>query len=358
MREEKAPNLKTGDGELFKVPKTGCVDAAGRKVPKGTPGAVEQVTYSRKRYIRLRQPDGKWKKFPLSSFKDVAADEAAKLRRKLERQAAGLVDANEDAPTAPLKQHVDAYLRYLSAEQRDPVYIQQTRREIAKAAKWCKHGSLDGLDFLDDPEAVAKADALLAKMTLADLRVDRLNAFMASSASGRAKTTKNRYRRSLYGMCEHANLRPNPIADVKRLTVKPKDLTRLRRAPPPDMLQRLVDVAQNRPLREAALIRRGPRKGQVGNLSPGYLAKLARGARPRALVYLTAALTGLRYGALCRVKVAFVDLTPGREAGDLPAGILNGGRDYRAPIRADLVRVRSRTTTRPCTSCSAGSGTT
>jgi integrase len=254
---------------------------------------------------------------------------------------------------------VDAYLRYLTAEQRDPGYIQQTRREIAKAAKWCKDGSLDGLDFLDDPEADAKADALLAKMTLADLRVDRLNAFIASSASGRAKTTKNRYRRSLYGMCEHANLRPNPIADVKRLTVKPKDLTRLRRALPPDTLQRLVDVAENRPFREAALIRRGPRKGQVGNLSPGYLAKLARGARQRALFYrLTAALTGLRYGGLCRVKVAFVDLTPGREAGDLPAGILKGGRDYRALIRADLVRVRSRTTTRPCTSCSAGSGTT
>jgi hypothetical protein len=102
MREKKAPNLKAGDGELSKVPKTVYVDAAGRNVSKGTPGAVEQVTYSRKWYIRLRQPDGKWKKFPLSSFKDVAADEAAKLRRKVERQAAGLVDANEDGLTAPL----------------------------------------------------------------------------------------------------------------------------------------------------------------------------------------------------------------------------------------------------------------
>ena len=53
---------------------------------------------------------------------------------------------------------MDAYLRYLTAEQRDPGYIQQTRREIAKAAKWCKDGSLDGLDFLDDPEADAKRE--------------------------------------------------------------------------------------------------------------------------------------------------------------------------------------------------------
>jgi len=338
MAKKATQQTSTAGGELFKAEKVCYVDGAGNSVPAGTPGARREVVYSRNWYVRLKGPDGTWKKHPLSPDKAVAQKMAVQLREQVEKKRHGLVDPAEETMTSPLGEWLDAFTKNLRLEGGTEKYVSQTRREVVRVAWFCRYGSLKGYD-LRAPDADTRAAHLLASVTLAEITVDKLDAFLASKESGPSPTTKNRYRRAVVGLANYLvgkrKLTHNPFAPVTRAKGKK---VRERRALLPADLQKLLDAARVRPVaaaRASAAARWGDR-AKPADLSPEYRARLERDGRQRALVYLTAALTGLRYGTLGQVTVSEVRLVPGHEAWDIPGEKLKSGRHYRAALRSDL----------------------
>ena len=95
--------------------------------------------------------------------------------------------------------------------------------------------------------------------------------------------------------------------------------------------------AAQRPLHEARLVRRGPRKGQlVARVTPEREATLVRQGRERALAYKALVLTGLRSEELASVRLADLDVEC-----ELPTISLDGtrtknGEPATVVLRADL----------------------
>ena len=78
--------------------------------------------------------------------------------------------------------------------------------------------------------------------------------------------------------------------DLKKLPKADErsDPRRKRRALTEDELNRVLTVAQTRPLSDARTIRRGVRKGQANaNLRPEVIAALEAAGRERVLIYRT-----------------------------------------------------------------------
>src|SRR5262249_55225245 len=104
-------------GALFKVQTTCYVDAEGKRVPKGTPGARMVRLKSRKWYGQYRAADGRRRRVPLSTDKQSAKAMLAALERREEQAKAGLVTAAEarvvEHQARPILGHLDDYLASL-----------------------------------------------------------------------------------------------------------------------------------------------------------------------------------------------------------------------------------------------------
>lgn len=305
--------METKDGAVFKQRVTRYLDAAGSRVSADTPGASKVVVESKKWYGRLKI-DGEWKLIPLSKDKGVARSKLAKLETDLARGEAGLIDPFKASKKTPIGEYVDAYLTDLKELGRSEKYLGQTRREIDTIVGRCE------VECLKDLTA-DKVDGVLTAMTC-------------------SARTKNCYRQAVLGLCNYLvrkkKLAANPLFATTRRKGEKK---RRRRALPEDALQKLLDAARQRPLREASIIRRGPRKGQVGARVPeDYRKQLERGGRHRALLYLTAILTGLRYKALRSLRVADLNLDQAVPVLEIPATRMKSKRAYEWPLHEALIK--------------------
>ena len=125
---------------------------------------------------------------------------------------------------------------------------------------------------------------------------------------------------------------------VLRLVETETDIRRRRRAFTEPELQRLLDVARTRPVRDAETLRRGERKGeQAAKLKPEYRATLERRGHERALIYKTLVLTGLRKGELTALRWADVDLDGETAWLTVRAETAKNKRNESIPIRDDLL---------------------
>jgi len=112
--------------------------------------------------------------------------------------------------------------------------------------------------------------------------------------------------RDLTGRCPE-----NPVKIVPRLDER-GDRRRVRRALSGDELARLLATTMERPEIELRTIRRGKNKGKLkDDIKPVALDMARRRGRERRLVYLTAAMTGLRRGELGKLMWSDVDLESG-----------------------------------------------
>jgi integrase len=288
-------------------------DKQGSKVPKGTPGAKRVKERATKWYGQYKDPQtGKWKRTPLFTDKEASRQELAKLVKALERGQTDLTDPHALTKTLPALDAMRSYLEELKQKGRSERYIYQQRVKLERLFRDT------GID------------------TLAQLTPDLLDGYL-NGLLGSART-KNTYRQVCIGMVnffvKKDKLASNPLMKTTRAEGEQK---RRRRALPPEQLQRLLDAAKTRPLDEARIIRRGPRKGQaLAAVKPEVQAKLSRFGRHRALLYLTATLTGLRLGTLRQMAVCHLDFGD-RPAVRLPSTIMKGGRDFAQLLRPDLV---------------------
>jgi hypothetical protein len=309
--------MSTAAGEVFKQCVTRYLDGHGRRVKAGTPGARKVIEESTKWYGRVQDPaTGKWRFVPLSKDKQSARKKLVDLETRLARGEAGLVDPYQDTKEGKVQDLLDDYVDgYLTQKGRSEKYRGQTRREVNAVVAGC------------------------GAERLADLTVARVDRFLAGlTCSARSK---NGYRRSVIGLFNYLvkkdRLPGNLLLKTTRSEEKKGEQKRKRRALKAEELQTLLEAARSRPLREAMTVRRGARKGQLlARVSPEEKARLERVGRHRALLYLTAAMTGWRLKTLRQVKVGYLDLASAGPAASLPGTVMKSGRDFRQPLREDL----------------------
>ena len=116
------------------------------------------------------------------------------------------------------------------------------------------------------------------------------------------------------------------------------DRRRVRRALSEAELATLFAAARERPLAEARVVRRGPRKGSpIIRLAPARAKRLAQLGRERALTYRVLFFTGLRVGELRALKVRDLFLDGPTPFIRLPAAAEKSRRGADLPLRPDLV---------------------
>jgi hypothetical protein len=288
-------------------------DKAGRRVPKGTPGAKKVRERSTVWYGQYKK-DGKWKREPLYTDKQASAVRLAELVKAQERGEVGLVNPHKDHLEREIGEHVDDYMTHLRTEGGNPKHLSERERLVRTVIRECGF------------------------KTLRDVSADRITAFLAGlqkkptpnnmdpgPASARTKDT---YRGAIHAFAQWCvetrpqRLKENPVT----ATAKPKgEAVHDRRAESVENLKRLLEVAAERPLLEALTVRRGMRAGErYADVRPEVRERLLLEGRERALIYKTAILTGMRQGELDRLLVNHLKL-----AGDAPAVFIVGKHDIK-----------------------------
>jgi integrase len=280
---------------LIRQAKTYFVDAAGRRVPKGTEGAKRVAEQSAKWYGAGLPGQGK-KRFPLATDRGVAQKMLSDLVVKLERGEAKMPDRSEvSLSLAALVKEFDEALRRKAKEK----HALEVVGHVNKVLTGCK---LTTLGDLRAPGLPAKVEAFVWGLTKGNDAISEPTA---------AYTGKH-IRQFTRWLCRKKKLLDtDPLAGID---LPSQASQQTRRAFTLDELNALILAAESRPKSYRGLT------GQA-----------------RALLYLVASATGLRSGELAQLVVADFDL----EA-DIPAVRLKGdqtknGEDAEQPLPLPVV---------------------
>lgn len=267
---------------------------------------------SRKWYGDYKDHAGVRRRVPLATDKAAARAMLRDLERRAERRKAGLVDEDAGCSTEPLGPLVKAFL---------------AERELAGVPRrW--RVALEGM--------LLRTIAGCGWGSPADLAAEGLDGFLAGM--GRAAKTRREYREAAVAfgafLVRRRKLRGNPLAEAIR-PVGPA--TFRRRALTAEELRRLVAAAEDRPLKDAETIHRGPRKGErAATVKPEVKARLVAEGRARALCYRVAFATGLRADELRALIVADLTLAGREPRLWLPGERTKNGKDARLPLPRKL----------------------
>jgi len=131
-------------------------------------------------------------------------------------------------------------------------------------------------------------------------------------------------------------VKANPFAGTLKRDER-ADRRRVRRAVTTDELTRLLEAARMRPLQEAMLVRRGEHKGElIAKVSPETEDRLLWLGVTRAMAYLVAASTGLRWGELRSITIGALQLDANPPHMVLEARNEKARRGDQIPLRADV----------------------
>ena len=218
---------------------------------------------SRKWYVQVKMPDGKWKRFVGYADKESTRQLAADIERKLERQQAGLADPFEDAARELLSKHIDDFANYLMAKGDTEKHVSITKNRIMRLVEGCK--------FKHSSDIVASRVA----EWLADQR----------EAGAFGKKTSNYYQGAFKEFCEwmmkDRRAANNPVAFLSLLSCQ-DDVRRKRRSISTEEFERLLAAAEA--------------SGAIQCMS----------GPERALLYIVAAWTGYRRNELASMTTSSV----------------------------------------------------
>jgi integrase len=269
------------------------------------------------------------------------ADLETRTERIKARHVTVAEDRMIDRQSAPLVEHLDAYLTHLKAKGDTADHIVTTRRQVVAIATECGFVRLSDLDT----EAVER---WLSQRTDA----------------GMANRTRNTYLQAIKGFCGWCvlteRLAANPLARVGKLDEQ-VDRRRHRRALTEPELLRLLFVARRRPLaelgretvRKPAHEAKGRRTWSLAPLTfdtldaavdrarqrvkPAVTAQREALGRERAMIYKTLVMTGLRQDELRTLTVAQLHLDADPAHLDLDPADEKNREGSIVPIRSDLV---------------------
>jgi integrase len=295
---------------------TRYLDANGRQVRKGTPGARKVKERSTKWYGQYVDVDGRRRRIPLCTDKVAARQMLVALEREVQLGRAGVVDPYAGHRRAPIETHIEDYRSHLANKGVTAAHLKETTREIRAVLEHCGAKTLAGLC----PEGVERFLAVLTD-------------------KGTGATTRNRYLASIKAFAKWC-LRTRRTGEDMLACLRPASgaVRRKRRALTADELLRLLRAARERPLAMARTVNSGPRKGQQClKLHPERQAELERIGWERSLVYKTLVLTGLRRGELEALEVRHLTLEGPRPCLVLPGEKTKNHEDASIPLRADLI---------------------
>ncbi len=135
----------------FRKSITRYIDAEGRQVPKGTPGARRVKEKSAKWYGRV---PGSTKHVPLCENKAAAQIMLNELLRKAGLASVGYADPYEEHHKRPLLEHAEDFRRALEAKGDDPRHVEIVLSRLKALLKGC------GFVFMKDLSASRVADWL------------------------------------------------------------------------------------------------------------------------------------------------------------------------------------------------------
>jgi integrase len=267
---------------LFKPTYTKVDHKTGRKVSRK----------SRKWYVKYCDADGIVQRVPGFTDKEATRQLAAELERKVAHRQAGLVDPYEDHRGRPLDDHLADYERHLAAKNDSPKHIKLTVNRIRAA--------LDGCRF----------------RKIADLSASRLAQWLADSRrDGMAVATSNYYLTAVRGfsrwLVRDRRAGEDPLAHLSTGNVK-VDRRHDRRSISDAEFARLIEAAAAGE----------PFRGLSG--------------RDRAILYLTAAYTGLRASELASLTPSSFDLGSRPPSLTVEAAYSKHRRRDVLPLRSDL----------------------
>lgn len=258
------------------------VDPNGKRVNKGTPGAVKKKIESKKWYVCFRVK-GKIKQVP--AFRDRQSSEAKKrkIELNLERGEAGLTDPFEEHLDRAVFEHLEEYLPVLRKRNSNQKYCSETERILRNMLTACK------------------------VITLRDLNGDAVEKYLTEMEG--APNTRKKHHSAMSGfvkwLFKRKRIERNFLLTVDVPTGGVRTPIRSLDA---DELQRILNTTRERPLRDALMIRRGERKGQLlARVRPEKRAAFERQGRERGLLYKTSILTGLRKEELEKLQVWFIN---------------------------------------------------
>ena len=280
------------------------------------------MTESTTWYARNRDHTGEVVEVPTGCREEANARQfLAERERSVEKIRAGVLTAAESAITQrlqrPLAEHLDAFDDHLRAKGDSDIYRRYTRRYLDRLSRECEF------------------------RTLADLRREALERWLALKAEkGSGAKDRNAPRGALVAFCNWCvvttRMVSNPFEAVPKANER-TDRRRIRRSMTEGELGKLLEVARRRPLEEALMVRKGPRKGErYANVRPDVRERLELLGLERALIYKTSVLTGLRKAELTAVTVGRVVLED-----DIPRIELNAAEEKNRegsviPLRGDL----------------------
>ena len=247
---------------------------------------------SRKWYIRYRDADGVLRTVPGYTDKEASRQLAAKLEKQSALESAGVVDRYATHRKTPLPLHLDDYRRYLEAKGNVNDHVALTYSRIRATLGGCRFSRISDLN----PSRVASF--------LAELR-----------EGGKSISTSNGYLTAVKGftrwMVRDGRMPDDPIIHLSRLNAQ-ADIRRERRG--------LDDAEFPRLLRAAA--QGSPFRSISGD--------------DRAMLYLTAAYTGLRAGELASLEPGSFDFESEPATVTVEAGYSKRKRRDVLPLHAEL----------------------
>lgn len=176
-----------------------------------------------------------------------------------------------------------------------------------------------------------------------DVDSQKLQSHLASiKADGKSYRTVNKslkFFKTFHNFLLDRELITRPLPGLRgiKLLDEKQDRRKIRRALSVDELERLLQVARQRPLAEAELINRGPNKGKPGaQITPETKDKLLLLGLERALIYKTAFLTGLRRSELASITVKDVRLRSVPQRIILQAQNEKNRHGSELPLRKDI----------------------
>ena len=344
---------------LFKHRVTRYLDAKGKQVPKGTPGARKSRQISKSWYGRYLDADGRKRRVKL--FRDKAASQTKlnDLEAKAERQAAGMPTHFDDQGKRPLSEHLDDYRRYLLGKNNTQEYADLAAARIRAVFEGCGFQMLRDLDAgrvhewladarrngtaSDCPPAAGVATTYdeiarhfgVAERTVtywrqhgAPIRPRGKNDLAAIAkwkrerereAGGMSVGTSNHYLgavKSFGGwLVRNRRLPENVFSWLSAQNAK-TDVRRERRTLAADDFARLIEAARQS---------RDDFRGLSGV--------------DRSILYITAAYTGLRARELASLRDTSLDLENGLPTAAVQAAYSKRRRKDIQPLRPDLARM-------------------
>ena len=287
-------------------------------------------------YVRYRDASRRMRRKSTGCRDRQAAEKVmADILADVEKVKAGVMSREEMTAAShldtPLGKHTKAYLAELGVKtvrgrRVSAKHVRHVREHLDRVVNECRFHRLKDINR----QAVQRWMAKLVRMPR-----DRDD---PESLPLSARTI-NMHRTAIVAFCNwclaEGRLSASPLAGLPK--VEEAEPSRKRRPLTEGEIIRLLEAAQERPLRDSLTIRRGKNKGKpLARVSNKEHRRLERVGQERALVYKFMMLTGLRRGEVAALTTGALHLDEDNPYVYVEGKHAKSGRAATLPLRGDL----------------------